>query len=102
MHQNEENPVKKTTSRSHKQTNKNALQWCSVIGVAGAVVAGHLEELVVVLRSIVQSPGATPPVDIWELWIFGNDLQIFQILEHSETSTNTYWPTEGPITQSEI
>ena len=38
---------------------------CSVIGVAGAV-AGHLEELVVVLRSIVQSPGDTPPVDIWE------------------------------------
>ena len=38
---------------------------CSVIGVAGAV-AGALEELVVVLRSIVQSPGDTPPVDIWE------------------------------------
>ena len=50
---------------------------CSVIGVAGAV-AGALEELVVVLRSIVQSPGDTPPVDIWELWIFGNDLQILK------------------------
>ena len=93
-------PGQKTISRTHRQTNKNALQ-CSVIGVAGAV-AGHLEELVVVLRSIVQSPGATPPVDIWELWIFGNDLQIFQILEHSETSTNTHWPTEGLTTQSEI
>ena len=64
MHQNAESPAKKTISRTHRQTNKNALQ-CSVIGVAGAV-AGHLEELVVVLRSIVQSPGDTPPVDIWE------------------------------------
>ena len=73
---------------------------CCVVGVAGAV-GGHLEELVVVLRSIVQSPGDTPPVDIWELWIFGNDLQIFQILEHSETSTSTYWLTEGLTTQSE-
>ena len=82
-------------------TDKQTKMQCSVIGVAGAV-AGHLEELVVVLRSIVQSPGASPPVDIWELWIFGNDLQIFQILEHSETSTNTYWPTEGPTTQSEL
>ena len=73
---------------------------CSVIGVAGAV-AGALEELVVVLRSIVQSPGDTPPVDIWELWIFGNDPQIFQILEHSETSTNTHWLTKGLTTQTE-